>query len=86
MSKSLSLTGDRLAPFKSDLAFMASGLGVGAMATIGAEVSNPTRRVAPEGIINGIQSAPRGGISPELQMSTQGLTLGIHNRRKQRIM
>ena len=86
MARSLDLNADRLSSFKRELAFMGAGLGLGGVGAFAAESINPTRRVAPEGMINGINSAPRGGISPELQMSTQGLTLGIHNRRKQRIM
>ena len=59
----------------------AAGIGVGA----GASAARP-RMIAPEGNIVGIQSNPtgRGGISPELQFSTQGLPLRIHNSRVMR--
>jgi hypothetical protein len=77
----------KLAPFlTTDLRFGLAGIGAGAVGGLGAEAARPTHRVASEGFITGISSSPTGGISPELQMSTQGLTLGIHNRRKQRII
>ena len=41
---------------------------------------------APEGTITGMQSSAGGGMSPSLQFSTQGLTLGIHSNRKRRIV
>jgi len=56
------------------------GVGVGA----GQSVRSPF--MAAEGNITAIGSSPAGGISPELQFSTQGLPLSIHNRRKDRGM
>jgi hypothetical protein len=85
--KALAMESTELAPFlTTDLRFGVAGMGLGAVTAAAANAVNPIYGVAQEGIINGIQSAPRGGISPELQMSTQGLTLGIHSRRKQRII
>lgn len=85
--KSISGNATKLAPFlTTDLRFGLAGIGAGAVGGLGAEAARPTHRVASEGFITGISSSPTGGISPELQMSTQGLTLGIHNRRKQRII
>ena len=67
-----------------------SAIGIGAAAGVGAGSAmaraNPRNRPAKEGMISGIRSAPMGGISPELQFSTQGLTLGIHNTRSRRIV
>lgn len=85
-NKSIMGKANRLSPFKADLRFAGAGAGLGVIGGLASESLRPTRRVAPEGRITGIQSSPRGGISPELQVSTQGLTLGIHNRRKQRMM
>lgn len=59
-----------------------AGIGVGAHAYS----QRPQYGMAPEGTITGIRSAPRGGISPSLQMSTQGLSLNIHSRRKRRVV
>lgn len=67
-------------------ASLIAGAAVGAGAGIASQAYNPRNNIAPEGMIQGIQSAPRGGINPSLQFSTQGLTLGIHNRRQRRIV
>lgn len=72
--------------FKKGLGYAGVGAALGVPITMGMESQMPSRKVSPEGNITGIASSPRGGISPELQMSTQGLTLGIHNRRKSRVM
>lgn len=64
------------------------GFAAGALAGGAASLSGTGRGkgLAPEGTITGISSSIGGGISPELQFSTQGLTLGIHSRRKRRVM
>jgi hypothetical protein len=55
----------------------AGGVGFGgASAYATGKISN-----APEGNITAIHSSPSGGISPELQFSTQGLTLALHKNR-----
>ena len=72
--------------FKTELGFGAAGLFASVPIVIGMESQMPSNKVSAEGNITGIGSSPRGGISPELQMSTQGLTLGIHNKRKSRLM
>jgi len=67
-------------------ASLIAGAAAGAGAGMASQAYKPRNNIAPEGIIQGIQSAPRGGINPSLQFSTQGLTLGIHNRRQRRIV
>lgn len=52
----------------------------------GTNYGSAYRGVASEGMITGIDNGQGGGISPELQFSTQGLVLDIHSRRKRRII
>lgn len=54
-------------------------VGVGGVAGSYAGIETSSSRFGNEGNIRAINSAPRGGISPELQFSTQGLTLKLHN-------
>ena len=69
-----------------------SGLTYGAAAGVGAGLGmglageGPRGRMAREGQIEGIDPSRGGGISPDLQFSTQGLTLGIHSKRKRRVI
>jgi hypothetical protein len=59
-------------------AFMAGGA-VGATASA---ITQSTRFRGREGNIRAIRSAPMGGISPELQFSTNGLVFALHNNRR----
>jgi hypothetical protein len=61
------------------VAAMSAGIGAGIFEGIAA---NTPRYAGNEGNIIGIRSAPSGGISPELQFSTQGLVFALHNNNK----
>lgn len=72
-------------PTKAGGAFIyggAAGVAVG----IGGAAATSTSSYGREGQITGISSSRGGGISPELQFSTQGLTLGLHSTRKRRVV
>jgi len=56
------------------MAFTAGSIAGAGAATI----SNSHMYKGRDGTIRAINSAPQGGISPELQFSTQGLTLALH--------
>ena len=75
-------------PFMRHPNLTAAGGGVGLGVIVGG--SNAARRNRgknfPEGTIRAMRSAPRGGIHPALNFSTQGLTLRTHNRRKRRVL
>ena len=58
----------------------AYGGAAGALTIAGATSQDKQMYFGEEGRITGIQSSRGGGISPELQFSTQGLTLNLHNR------
>lgn len=75
-------------PFIRHPNLTAAGGGVAAGMMLGG--TNAARRKRgknfPEGNIRAMRSAPRGGIHPALNFSTQGLTLRTHNRRKRRVL
>jgi hypothetical protein len=62
------------------------GGSLGAGLAVGGNYGAAYRGISSEGNIVGIDNGQGGGISPELQFSTQGLILNIHNRRKRRVM
>lgn len=64
-------------PIMFGMAFGAAG-GLGT----GLAVGGPNQKGAPEGNIQGISSSPQGGISPELQFSTQNLMFALHRNNK----
>ena len=64
----------------------AYGGAAGVAAGIGGAAATSTSGYGREGQITGISSSRGGGISPELQFSTQGLTLGLHSTRKRRVV
>ena len=72
-------------PTKAGGAFIYGGA-AGVAAGIGVAAAKPTSGFGREGQITGISSSRGGGISPELQFSTQGLTLGLHSTRKRRVV
>lgn len=63
-----------------------AGGSIGAGLAVGLNYGSSYRGIASEGMISGIDNGQGGGISPELQFSTQGLVLDIHSRRKRRVM
>ena len=58
------------------------GAALGAGAGIYAGNAYNSNQYGYEGELQGISSSPSGGISPELQFSTEGLTFALHRNNK----
>lgn len=76
------LTSENRAYMKKPIRYGLAFGGVGGAAAVLGEGARQTQLGGFEGNITGISSSPNGGISPELQFSTQDLMFALHRNNK----